>query len=86
MMIIVSIGLIILIWITIGFCYQVSKERKIHFIVALLICILATPFGGFLLMGIFPKRHVLNCMNCGNTKSERSKCGVCGNEIVALDK
>jgi hypothetical protein len=70
----------------IGFCYQESKNRKIHFVFALLICICLTPFIGYFIISNIGLRHTLTCLNCGNTKSERSKCGVCGNEIVALDK
>jgi hypothetical protein len=77
---------VIFIIILIGFCYQQSKKREINFVVALLLCVFLTPIIAYYIMHLLPLRNPLFCSNCGNTKSERIICGVCGNAILDIGK
>jgi hypothetical protein len=76
----------IFIIIIIGFCYEQSNKREINFVVALLLCVLLTPIIAYYIFHLLPLRHPLFCSNCGNTKSEKRICGVCGNDILDLGK
>lgn len=45
-----------------------------------------TPLFAYFFIYNRPLRSQLICSNCGNTESERSVCGVYGNDILKLDK
>jgi 4-amino-4-deoxy-L-arabinose transferase-like glycosyltransferase len=68
----IAIALILLM------CWQESKKRKIHFAIAILICILTTPLFGYFIISAFALRNPIGCTWCGNTKNEAEYCGLCG--------
>lgn len=58
-------------------CRQESKKRKIHFIIALVLCFLLTPLIGYFIIISRPLRNSLGCKNCGNKYNEAEFCGLC---------
>jgi multisubunit Na+/H+ antiporter MnhG subunit len=58
-------------------CLQESKKRKIHFVVALLFCLLITPFFAYFIISAQGLRNPRGCNRCGNTKNEAEYCGLC---------
>lgn len=73
-----SIAYIVLVLLT---SWQESRNREIHFLVALIILILATPLFGYFIVSSFPLRNPMGCMWCGNKENEVEYCGVCGKNI-----
>ncbi len=59
-------------------CWQESKKRKIHFIVAVMVCILITPLFGYFFIISRPLRNPIGCKHCGNRFNEAEFCGICG--------
>ena len=59
-------------------CYQESKRRKIDFLIALLFCFALTPFVGYLIISMYPRRDPVGCQWCGNVENEADYCGICG--------
>jgi hypothetical protein len=59
-------------------CWQESKNRKINFFLAVLLCIIITPFFAYFLFDFFPTRNPKGCVWCGNKKNEAEYCGLCG--------
>jgi 4-amino-4-deoxy-L-arabinose transferase-like glycosyltransferase len=64
--------------LTLLMCWQESQKRKIHFILAIFICMLITPFFGYFIICSFALRNPIGCNWCGNTKNEAEYCGLCG--------
>ena len=58
-------------------CWQESKRRKIHFIIAIVICILITPLFGYIIIRCFAPRNIYGCKWCGNKYNEAEYCGLC---------
>lgn len=71
------LGIVFLV-LTILMCIQESKKRKIHFLVALLICIVLSPLLGYFIISSFALRETRGCKWCGNTDNEAEFCGLCG--------
>ena len=67
-------------------CYQESKNRKINFFLALLICIVTTPLIGYFIISSFGLRNPKGCNWCGNTKNEAVFCGICGKNDEGLSR
>jgi hypothetical protein len=67
-------------WISLSilFCWQESRNRKINFFVALLICIAITPFLGYFIIRSIGFRNPKGCKWCGNKYNEAEYCGICG--------
>lgn len=63
--------------LTFFMCLQESKRRKIHFITAIIICILTTPLLGYLIISSIGLRNPIGCKWCGNSKNESEYCGIC---------
>lgn len=64
--------------ITLLMCWQESRRRKVHFLAALLICVVTSPLiGYFLIIGLFPLRNPKGCRWCGNKYNEAEYCGIC---------
>lgn len=59
-------------------CVQESRKRKLNFFLALLICILLTPFFGHFVLRLFPLINPTGCNWCGNKYNEAEFCGLCG--------
>jgi hypothetical protein len=59
-------------------CIQESNNRKINFVLALILCIAITPFFAYFVFGILPARNPRGCNWCGNKKNEAEYCGLCG--------
>lgn len=79
-MIYIFIGVILIL--TTLMCLQESKTRKINFYVALLICIIVTPFFGYFIVTGRPLRTPKGCKWCSNKSNEAEYCGLCGkNEL-----
>lgn len=70
--------ILIFLAFTILMCWQESKRRKIHFLIALLLCLLFTPVIGYFLISSRPLRNPRGCKYCGNMQNEAEYCGVCG--------
>jgi len=68
----------IILTLTVLMCIQESKRRKIHFVLALAICIVATPLFGYIAISTFALRNPRGCAFCGNEKNEAVYCGRCG--------
>lgn len=64
--------------ISILMCIQESKTRKISLPVALVLCLLITPFFAYFIFGLMPARYPKGCKWCGNKKNEAAYCGLCG--------
>ena len=75
---ILNLFLIALGVLTILMSWQESKKRKVHFLAALLICIITSPLIGYFILLSFPLRNPIGCQWCGNTQNEAVYCGVCG--------
>lgn len=69
---------VIYVTITVLMCLQESNNRKINFIVALLVSLVITPFFAYFVFGLLPARNRKGCNWCGNTKNEAEYCGLCG--------
>lgn len=79
--------LIIFFALTLLMCWQESRKRKIHFLVALLICFLASPLLGYFIILSFGMRNPPGCNWCGNKLNEAEYCGLCGkNEAGDLNQ
>jgi uncharacterized membrane protein SpoIIM required for sporulation len=59
-------------------CWQESQKRKIHFIFALLLCCIITPFFAYFIISARGLRNAQGCIHCGNKKNEAEYCGLCG--------
>jgi 4-amino-4-deoxy-L-arabinose transferase-like glycosyltransferase len=68
----------IAIVLTLLMCWQESKSRKIHVVVAVILCLLITPFFAYFLISSQPLRNPRGCNWCGNKKNEAEYCGLCG--------
>lgn len=75
-----------LLGLTILMCWQESKKRKIHFGLALFICILLTPLFGYFILSSRPLRHPRGCKHCGNSFNEANFCGICGKNEDGLTR
>ena len=73
-----TIFLVIYIVLALLMCYQESQKRKISFVVALAMCLVLTPFIGYVIILNRPLRSAIGCDWCGNAKNESEICGVCG--------
>jgi uncharacterized membrane protein len=69
---------IVLIALSILMCLQESRNRKINFFVAILLCLLITPFFAYFVMGLLPAHNPRGCIWCGNLFNEVEYCGICG--------
>ena len=78
---ILSIAYLILI---ILMCKQESERRKINFFVAILICIIITPFFGYFVISNFGLRNPKGCKWCNNTYNEAEYCGICNKNEAGL--
>jgi hypothetical protein len=58
-------------------CKQESEKRKINFFVALIICLIITPFFGYFVISNFGLRNPKGCKWCNNTLNEAEYCGIC---------
>jgi len=72
------IAILAAVVLTLLMCVQESRKRKIHFAVALLLCILLTPLLGYFIISNQPLRNQQPCNWCGNTQKETIYCGICG--------
>ena len=68
--------------ITVLMCWQESRKRDIHFVVALLICLLTTPFIGYFIISSRKLRNSIGCRWCGNSANEAVFCGICNKDAV----
>jgi hypothetical protein len=66
--------------------WQESKKRKIHFLLALLLCVVLTPIFGYLVISNRPLRISKACTWCGNQQKESQYCGVCKKDEQGHDK
>ncbi len=82
----VSVFLLIGLSLTVLMCYQESKNRKISFVGALLLCIIATPLIGYFIISNFRSRNPKGCKWCGNERNEVEFCGVCKKNIEGVTK
>ena len=77
MIIILGILLIGVAVLTVLMSLQESRKRKISVWIALLICIITSPFLGYFIISTFGLRNPIGCKWCGNTLNEAEYCGVC---------
>jgi TRAP-type uncharacterized transport system fused permease subunit len=75
---IATLFILAVITLTILMCWQESKHRKIHFLFALLLCIVLTPFIACYIITGRPMRRPIGCPYCGNEFNEAKYCGLCG--------
>lgn len=83
---ILAVFLIITLFLTLLMCYQESKQRKIHFLKALLLCILFTPLFGYIIITTQPLRNPNGCRHCENQENEAEYCSVCGKNSFGEQK
>jgi 4-amino-4-deoxy-L-arabinose transferase-like glycosyltransferase len=75
----------IAIILTLMMCWQESKKRKIHFVIALLLSCVITPLFAYIFITSIELRNPIGCNWCGNKKNESAYCGLCGkNELGEL--
>lgn len=74
---IILIFVIAYIVIILLMCKQESGYRKINFFVAVLICVIITPFFGYFVISNFPLRNPKGCKWCNNSLNEAEYCGIC---------
>ncbi len=70
--------------IAILMCRQESKNRKINFFIALLICLIITPFFGYFVISNFALRNPKGCKWCNNSENEAEYCGICKKNDAGL--
>ena len=58
--------------------WQESRYRKIHFLIALGVLIIATPLFGYFIVSSIRLRNPVGCKWCGNKENEVEYCGICG--------
>ncbi len=64
---------------------KIGRHKKLGFAQSFLICIIATPFLGFLFVEGSASRNPPGCKWCGNKENEAVFCGICGkNEVGEL--
>lgn len=87
MLIFAALLYVALLAVTVLMCWQESHKRKINFWLALLICLVITPFLGYLIIGSVKLRKPRGCDWCKNEANEAEYCYYCGkNEEGELRK
>ena len=77
----IYIFIVVFVSLTILMCWQESRKRKINFLVAILICLIATPLVGYFVLNGRPLRNPRGCDWCDNDKNEAEYCSICGKNI-----
>jgi hypothetical protein len=74
-----------LVPLTILYCIEQSKKRRVSLWIAILLCVVCTPFIGAAIIGLLRPRVLFTCYNCGNSKSEKPYCFAGSTDLMALD-
>jgi 4-amino-4-deoxy-L-arabinose transferase-like glycosyltransferase len=74
----------IAIVLTLLMCWQESKKRKIHFVIAIILCVFITPFFAYFIISTQGLRNPKGCNWCGNIKNEAEFCGLCGKNVEGV--
>lgn len=75
----------ILIVLSVLMCFQESQKKVLSFPLALLLCLIITPFAVYILFLFLPEKNPKGCIHCGNGRNESAFCGLCGkNELGAF--
>ena len=75
----------VFIVLSILMCVQESQKKILAFPLALLLCLIITPFAVYILYLFLPERNPRGCQHCGNRRNESPYCGLCGkNELGAF--
>jgi 4-amino-4-deoxy-L-arabinose transferase-like glycosyltransferase len=72
--------------LTLLMCLEESRKRKIHFVFALILCLIITPFFAYFIISSKPLRNPRGCHWCGNVKNEAEYCGLCGKNETGITK
>ncbi|HYG16466.1 MAG TPA: hypothetical protein VEC12_11985 [Bacteroidia bacterium] len=86
MNIVITIVVLLLIPLTVMMCRQESRRRKIGFVPALLVCVIASPLFGYFIISSIALRTPAGCQWCGNSENEAVYCGTCGKNQDGLLK
>lgn len=78
MLVFAALLFIALLTVTILMCWQESQVRKINFWLALLLCLILSPFFGYLIIGSVKLRKPRGCNWCKNAANEAEYCYYCG--------
>jgi hypothetical protein len=60
---------------------KIGRNKKLGFVMTLLICIFLSPFIGFLISENSALKFPIGCNWCGNNDNEARYCGICGKDI-----
>jgi Na+-driven multidrug efflux pump len=71
------IGLIIYIGLSFLVAHLIGRNKKIGFTNSLIICLLTSPFIGFLITEGGAAKNPRGCNWCGNKENEAEYCGLC---------
>lgn len=71
------IGLIIYITLSFLIAHLIGRHKKIGFANSLILCILITPFFGFLITEGGAAKNPKGCNWCDNKENEAEYCGLC---------
>ena len=57
---------------------KIGRHKKIGFAKTFILCVIFTPFIGYLIAEGSALKHPRGCAWCGNTENEAEYCGLCG--------
>ena len=59
-----------------------SKNRKMHFLTAVILSLFLTPILGLILVFGSARKYPKGCLNCGNAENEAEYCALCMKNVL----
>lgn len=56
---------------------KIGRYKTCGFTISLILCLLTTPFAGYIITEFLPLDQPPGCQHCGNRQNEAEYCGLC---------